>query len=226
MKRFYSFLTIFLILLQVIPAASAEPTIDMNRKGSITVKVAYNQVPLDGMKLNCNRIGEATLKDNVPGFNCYYSSDLFFTEEINDRSDYRKDYMEKIFKLIPEFYDDRIENLVDKEGKIVFKDLAPGLYYIYQTESYFTKENYYSISPFLVTIPYDGEYDVDAKSKLSIDTESKETTPPTEPTKPPEKLPQTGQLRWPIPVMACSGMVCFILGWYLCFARRRDSYEK
>jgi hypothetical protein len=26
-------------------------------------------------------------------------------------------------------------------------------------------------------------------------------------------LPQTGQLRWPIPVLSLSGMILFILGW-------------
>ena len=43
--------------------------------------------------------------------------------------------------------------------------------------------------------------------------------------KTPEKLPQTGQLTWPIPVMAASGIALFLLGWILCSSSRKDTYE-
>lgn len=38
--------------------------------------------------------------------------------------------------------------------------------------------------------------------------------------KKPEKLPQTGQLWWPVPVLICLGLVCLILGSYV---RRKDT---
>jgi len=41
--------------------------------------------------------------------------------------------------------------------------------------------------------------------------------------KPPQKLPQTGQLTWPIPVLTVAGMVLFALGWWLCFDNRKGS---
>jgi hypothetical protein len=37
-------------------------------------------------------------------------------------------------------------------------------------------------------------------------------------------LPQTGQLRWPIPVLSLSGMMLFILGWVM--RRKRDRAEE
>lgn len=40
---------------------------------------------------------------------------------------------------------------------------------------------------------------------------------------PPSKLPQTGQLTWPIPVMVVAGLTLFALGWWLCFGNRKDS---
>lgn len=40
------------------------------------------------------------------------------------------------------------------------------------------------------------------------------------------KLPQTGQLTWPIPWLASSGMVLFAFGWWLFFGHRKDSHEK
>ena len=40
---------------------------------------------------------------------------------------------------------------------------------------------------------------------------------------PPPRLPQTGQLTWPIPVMVVAGLTLFALGWWLCFGSRKDS---
>lgn len=40
------------------------------------------------------------------------------------------------------------------------------------------------------------------------------------------KLPQTGQMNWPIPVMTVAGLALFIFGWYLCFGRKREGNEK
>lgn len=41
--------------------------------------------------------------------------------------------------------------------------------------------------------------------------------------KPPQKLPQTGQLTWPIPVMIVTGSVLLALGWWLCCDHRKGS---
>ena len=48
--------------------------------------------------------------------------------------------------------------------------------------------------------------------------------PPTEPGEP--DLPQTGQLNWPIPLMAVAGLGFFVVGWTLCFGKKREHNEK
>lgn len=40
------------------------------------------------------------------------------------------------------------------------------------------------------------------------------------------KLPQTGQLNWPIPAITIAGLVLFVTGWILCFGRKRERNEK
>lgn len=40
------------------------------------------------------------------------------------------------------------------------------------------------------------------------------------------KLPQTGQLNWPVPVMIVTGLTLFAIGWMLCFGRKKENYEK
>lgn len=116
-----------------------------------------------------------------------------------------------------------------KDGKALFNEIPMGLYLIFQQKA---ASGYNNISPFLVTVPYDGKMDVTSISKPEM---KKEPPSPTETTKPTtggssggntgNKLPQTGQLTWPIPWLASSGMVLFVLGWWLCFGRRKDSYE-
>lgn len=53
---------------------------------------------------------------------------------------------------------------------------------------------------------------------IVTNTCSKPTTPP-QPDKP--TLPQTGQLWWPVPLLACGGMLCFLAGW----VKNRRDYE-
>lgn len=73
-------------------------------------------------------------------------------------------------------------------------------------------------------------YDVNATPKMSVST-AKPSTPDTS-TTPSElgtttstsTLPQTGQLKWPIPVMAMLGLILLLCG---CFLRsgKEDTYE-
>lgn len=52
-------------------------------------------------------------------------------------------------------------------------------------------------------------------------TEPTETTVPAEPTEPTEPgLPPTGQLRWPVPMLAVCGIALFLFGAVLCFGRK------
>ena len=55
------------------------------------------------------------------------------------------------------------------------------------------------------------------------ETEGTDTEVPSDPTVP--ELPVTGQLSWPVPVLALCGMLVFVVGWRLYSADRKDSYE-
>ena len=75
---------------------------------------------------------------------------------------------------------------------------------------------YGKTEPFLVSLPYlyEGEYQYDVASQPKTDLErevpTKPTSPATNPTFPGgKKLPQTGQLNWPIPVLTAAG-TCLI----------------
>lgn len=55
-------------------------------------------------------------------------------------------------------------------------------------------------------------YDVDASPKVGATVPSTPDEPDTPDT---PSLPQTGQLNWPVPVLACSGILLFAAGWCL-----------
>ena len=129
---------------------------------------------------------------------------------------------------------------VNEEGYADITKLPQGLYLVVQTEA---SHGYEAIKPFLVSIPLrDGNnwiYDVDATPKVCAtipetpdipDTPDNPVSPdspdnpvspgnPDNPVSPsnPDKpvLPQTGQLNWPVPVLACSGVLLFAIGWVL-----------
>ena len=89
---------------------------------------------------------------------------------------------------------------------------------------------YGKTEPFLVSLPYlyEGEYQYDVASEPKTDLErevpTKPTSPPTKPTPSSGggKLPQTGQLWWPVPVLTCGGLGCIVVG---LLRRRRDGDE-
>ncbi|MCD8341882.1 MAG: peptidase [Clostridiales bacterium] len=135
---------------------------------------------------------------------------------------------------------------IGADGTVRFDGLELGLYLVVQT----TKSTGYStISPFLVTVPYaEGGawvYAVNASPKVEVSAEPETPEEPNEPEEPEEPetttttttttttkttttattLPQTGQLNWPVPVLAVSGLVLFGLGWYLFSTDRKKEHH-
>lgn len=97
-------------------------------------------------------------------------------------------------------------------GSVSFTGLQQGLYLVRESVS---PAGHTPISPFLITIPQylndEPIYDVDATPKA--DTSNVAPTPTPTPTPPPGgNLPQTGQLWWPVAVMAVLGLGFVVLG--------------
>lgn len=95
-------------------------------------------------------------------------------------------------------------------GKVSFTGLKPGLYLIVQTK---LSEGDRKVNSFLVSIPdEEGSYHIDGEPKAGVYAPPKETETEKPPEKPKGKLPQTGQLWWPVPVMAIAGTVLLTAG--------------
>ena len=107
-------------------------------------------------------------------------------------------------------------------GKAAFKDLSVGLYLLYQTTA---SKDGKKLTPFLLSVPQRDPktgaeiYAVSAAPKSGITTPYYPTVTYT-PGKSYVYLPQTGQLWWPVPVLAALGVVLVISG--LLLRRRGD----
>ena len=130
--------------------------------------------------------------------------------------------------------------VTDRNGKLTFGGLKPGLYLVVRCDVAEGNEAYI-LDPYLVTLPNieDGAVykDIEVDEKFAkVDPESPKPSPePTigppakEPAKPsvqpstPDKLYQTGQLKWPIPVLLTLGMALMLLGAWL---QRKSRHEK
>ena len=101
------------------------------------------------------------------------------------------------------------------DSTLKFENLPVGLYLVTQTKA---AKGYQKMSPFLVSLPgANNALDVNATPKMSL---KKEPKPPKDKTPPPSKLPQTGQLWWPVFVLAAAGMLLMFAGLLL---KRHDS---
>lgn len=96
------------------------------------------------------------------------------------------------------------ELLLDADGCADFTGLTEGLYLLVQEQ---TVPGYYPMAPFLVELPYEGEWDIQANPKEQ---------------RLGEPSPQTGQS--PLPIMACGGLLLSGLAIAI-LVRRRNTAE-
>ena len=213
-KHLISALLALLVLLCLpLSAAAAHAVPEAGKKGSITVLMVYAEKPLSGGELTLYRVGDVA-QDN---------GDYFFvpTDSLRDWNGSFEDLenADQIARDLAKYVSDKkligTRKTIGKNGEAKFdnggKGLEQGLYLVVQTVP---ADGFQPISPFLVSLPYfDGTayvYDVTARSKTELERIVKPTEPPETP--PPGKLPQTGQLWWPVPILISAGLLCITAG--------------
>lgn len=221
-------LALMLSLILVLPVTA------YSNAGSINITMNYRGEVVSGGTLTLYFVADAGMDSYFYGSSsfagCGYSLGNIYSESLADNlADYANNKGIQGSTLT-----------IDENGKASFTGLKEGLYLLVQNEA---AMGFNEVNPFLVTIPYAGKYNVDATPKLDNLTKS-ESEQPEEPEEsdseeiddgddsdkedinevvPPEeaeKLPQTGQLNWPVPVLAVSGLMLFAFGWCLHRANR------
>lgn len=224
MKRFLHKFILPLLSLVLLCAAAVVPSWahevpDLKKNGSITLALQYVDRALSGGSFALYRVGTVTEKDgdysfatDGTGFSAFSGSldklDAALAQKLKDYADSQKIQS--------------VANAKNSDGKVVFSKVTPGLYLVVQTQRC---TGYELLSPFLVSVPMNENghyrYDIDAAGKFKPTPKPDTPNTPNKPDKPGSRLPQTGQMNWPVPVLAGAGLVLFALGWWLCFGQRK-----
>lgn len=222
-NRIFAFMLLLVMLTSMVCAAAHAEVPDLSKIGSITITLTYSGKAVSGGTLIMYHVADA-VRDDID----YYFE---FTKSFSGckASLTELDALDNITVIEKYITNNRPKGQtfkVDTNGTIKAENLTPGLYFFKQGTA---ATGYKAISSFLVTVPFrQGEtlvYDVDASPKVAV--EPAPTPPPYIPTVTPTPdvtpppIPQTGQLWWPVPVMAGVGLVLVALGW----ARHRKSDE-
>ena len=225
-NRIAVLLTVLAALLLLAVPISAQELPDPQRLGSLTLWLAFDGHPLDGGSLTLYKVGELSVIDGDAGFIPIRElADGPAWTDLDDPGLARELAALAKNRNLPAI---REEILI---GWVTFAPLEPGLYVVTQQPSQAT-EGFDAIQPFLISLPrWEGGsyvYDLTAAPKVPLVPEET-PPPPSEPTTPPPSdppgIPQTGQLNWPIPVLAAAGMTLFILGWALYSSSGRKHHE-
>ena len=199
---------------------------DLGEKGSLSFTMDVDGEPLDSGRLNLYYVATVEPVDKKQ-YDFRLVEALAAAGALLDTGALQNgaqavQLLEKAMQVLPGYRSAPIE-----DGKVSFAELDAGLYLVWQREAD-ASEGYAAIQPFLISVPkwQNGNYEMDVVADPKVPFIPETLPPPPPPPPPPPELPQTGQLNWPVPVMALSGAVLLILGCILCAGRKRCGNEK
>ena len=211
---------------RAVNASASNTSPDLTMPGSLSFVMEYDNKPLTDGRMNMYYVG--SIEKTVDATYDFAILDALgmdcLTEEQLNNPEIAASMLTKAKAALGETK--RLSAPIEN-GSAVFADLATGLYLVWQEEAD-ASTGMSPIRPFLISVPrWQGDsYALDVTGAPKVPIETEPTEPPPPPPPPPPELPQTGQLNWPIPVMALSGAILIIVGWILCASRKRCRYEK
>lgn len=242
-QKFIPFLSaVLLFCIMSVTAFAAGEVPDVNRKGSIavTIRDTKSKKPVSGGKLKLYQVASVRIDDGNYMFE--------YTDDFSDCGLALDDIeSEDLAAELADYASGRklkgTDRKVGSDGKVKFGGLELGLYLVVQSTA---AENYSALNPFLVSVPMkDGDsliYAVNATPKAG--TVAKTANPDPKPDSGSGKhkhsgssgnnvsvpasapqlaalLPQTGQLWWPVPLLAMAGILFVMIGWM----KRKDEKD-
>lgn len=214
-------LTALLLAALSVPAFADGAGIDLDRDGSISMRCQYQGKPVSGGDMRLYLVGTVEQDD---GNYFFQLLDALGGDKLDQKALDSGDLADRL-SADPALQDLPYQRQVfDANGELCFStNVKPGLYLLLQSTA---APGFEKMKPVVVSVPFidpkTGEYryDVDATVKPALERDV--TTPPPTPTPAPgSNLPQTGQLNWPVPVMAVLGLLCVLSGLALLAGDRR-----
>lgn len=207
-KNIALFAMVILAAMLWLPAkAQAVELIDFDKRGSLCITVTDpEKKPMSGTEVTLYKVADI-VPDQTVGYKLSISKD--FAEGNFDMFLGRDDIdntalTEALENYVSQNHISGEKQRSNDSGQVAWENMDLGVYFLTNT---IAADEYTQVSSFCVTIPnLVGDtylYDVQATPK-SV------TVTPVPPTPVPPPLPQTGQLWWPVPVLAMVG--CGLIG--------------
>lgn len=220
-KRLFAMLLSLLLCCCFGVTAFAQEAPDLSRTGSVSVEMTYEGKAVSGGTVTLYRVGEISEEDG----NYSFALTGDFTGSGVSLDDISSSVLaEGLAKYVSDKKLSGTQAGIGSDGKVTVDGLELGLYLVVQTKA---ANGFEPVSPFLISVPMyeDGAYlyDVNAAPKLSTLTKAKATKTPAAPAKA-AALPQTGQLNWPVPVLAALGLCLIFIGQTLRCGKKRNPY--
>ncbi len=213
-KRVLSAVWLCLLLFTILPwQAYAIDPIELDRDVTLTVHYQQDGKVMSGARFDIYRVADTTEYAKFTACGEFAG----FSEQINELDDTKAwDCLAEKMLTYAENIKPTASGKVDGKGVCAFKELKPGLYLVAGNAIQVGRVTY-TCKPFVVCLP---QRDADAEVwDYAVDAAPKAGIPDEKPTTPEEpRLPQTGMLWWPVPVMACVGLAALCVG----VVRRRN----
>lgn len=224
MREFRRWLAVLTALLLLCGCAAAQ--VQLDRSGSISLWIHTSAgVNVADAQLELYKVGDAVIRNNNLCFDPVNGIAVSLDNPAESALASKLTAAVDEANLAPV-----LRAVTDSNGSLRFKNVEPGMYLVRQKGFAANKKKYSEITAFVVCLPMmqedgsDWNYEIVAQPKVNV-LPSASPAPTAKPTDTPAtdtKLPQTGVLRWPIPVLGVGGLLLFALGWVLAFAGKRD----
>lgn len=224
MRKLSALLLALVLVLGASVTAYAHPVPDLSKKGTITVTFDLPEDLKSYGSLTLYRVGDVKEDDGNYSFAPVKRLEGAGFSYADPNSRELAEELAEHLKSHPMTGTTRSILWNKDKASVSFTKLELGLYLAVQNKA---ATGYEKAAPFLISIPYveNGAYRYSLTAQAKSELKKAPTEPPTEATKappPPGSLPQTGQLNWPVPVLAVLGMLLFAAGWMLRFKGKRS----